>query len=187
MHIIIHGHGMDVTSPLRDYVEKKIGKLDEFFGDIQKAEVTLEVRNIANQLRNQVVEVTVWTAGKVIRATDGASDLYAAIDQVYSKLERQVEKHKEKLTHETRRKSEKVKEKVRGMIGKFFQPKKKDGPSIIKVNRFASKPLSPEEAAQEMETMGHDFYVFLNAKTNQVNTIYRRSTGNYGLIEPELQ
>lgn len=187
MHVIVQGHKMDVTGPLRDYAEKKVGKLDEFFGNIQKAEVTLEVRDNDDQFRSQVAEVTVWTAGKIVRATDGASDMYAAIDNVFQKLERQIEKHKEKLVHETRRQAEKSKEHVREMMKENFKPKETAGNIIVKVKRFAMKPLTPEEAAQEMELLGHDFYMFLNSKTNEVNTVYRRSTGNYGLIEPELQ
>jgi len=187
MHVIVQGHGIDVTAPLRDYAEKKVGKLDEFFGNIQKAEVTLEVRKIDDQFRNQVAEVTIWTAGKVLRATDGASDLYAAIDQVFQKLERQMEKHKDKLVHEKRRASEKAKEKVREMQAENLKPKEPAGPVIVKVKRFAMTPLTPEEATKEMEMLGHDFFMFLNSKTNEVNTVYRRNTGNYGLIEPELK
>jgi len=187
MHVIVQGHKIDVSGPLREYAEKKVGKLDEFFGNIQKAEVTLEVRNNDDQFRNNVAEVTVWTAGKIVRATDGASDMYAAIDQVFQKLERQIEKHKEKMVHEVRRQSEKAKEHVREMAKEYMKPKEPAGPVIVKVKRFGMKPLTPEEAASEMEVLGHDFYMFLNSKTNEVNTVYRRSTGNYGLIEPELQ
>lgn len=186
MHVIVQGHGIDVTGPLRDYAEKKISKLDEFFKNIQKAEVTLDVRKIENNLRNQVAEITVWVAGKIIRATDGASDMYAAIDQVFAKLERQIEKHKGKLVHEARRQAEKAKEHTREMMQENFKPKEPVGHVIVKVKRFAMKPLTPEEAAEEMELLGHDFYMFLNSKTSEVNTVYRRSTGNYGLIEPEL-
>jgi len=187
MQLIIRGHGIDVTAPLRDYAEQKFSKLEEFFGNIQKAEVTLEVRKIENQFRNQVAEITVWTAGKIVRATDGASDLYAAIDQVFQKIERQIEKHKEKLVHEVRRQSGKEKGERRKMINKGIQPKEEAGSVIVKVKRFAMTPIAPEEAAQEMETLGHDFYMFQNSKTGEVNTIYRRRSGNYGLIEPELQ
>ena len=119
MQIIIRGHGTEVSAPLKEYAEKKINKLDEFFKNIQKAEVTLDVRKIENQFRNQVAEMTVWTAGKIIRAAEGASDMYAAIDQVFAKLERQIEKHKEKLVHEARRVREKAKEHLREMAEKI--------------------------------------------------------------------
>jgi len=187
MQVIIRGHGTEVTAPLRDYTEKKISKLEEYFDNIQKAEVTLDFRKIENKFRNQVAEATVWMAGKIIRATDGASDMYAAIDQVFEKLEKQIEKHKEKLVHEVRRTSEKVKGKIKEMFKENIKPKEAIGPVIVKVKRFALTPVSPEEAAQEMELLGHDFFMFLNSKTGEVNTIYRRRTGNYGLIEPELQ
>lgn len=187
MQVIIRGHGMDVTAPLRDYAEKKMAKLGEFFENIQKAEITMEVRKNDDKFRNQVAEATVWTAGKIVRAKEGASDLYAAIDQVLAKLERQIEKHKEKLVHESRRMGDKAKEIFRESLAENIKPKQQAGHAIVKVKRFAMKPLAPEEAAEEMEMLGHDFYMFQNAKTGEINTIYRRSTGNYGLIEPELQ
>lgn len=187
MQVIVQGHKIDVTGPLREYAEKKVGKLTEFFNNIQKADVTLEVRNNDDQFRNNVAEVTVWTSGKIIRATDGASDMYAAIDQVFAKLERQIEKHKEKLNHESRRHAGKAKEEFREMQVENLKPKQSVGPVVVKVKRFAMKPLTPEDAAHEMELLGHDFYMFMNSKTGEVNTVYRRASGNYGLIEPELQ
>jgi len=187
MRIIVQGHNIDVTEALKDYAEKKLSKIEEFFHNVQKAEVTLDFRKIDDKLRNNVAEVTVWTAGKVIRAVDGGSDMYAAIDQTMSKLLRQVEKHKEKLKHEVRRAGEKMKEAARMLSTERIKPKEKEGPVIVKVKRFAMVPLAPEEAAEEMELIGHDFYMFLNSKTNEVNTVYRRRSGNYGLIEPELQ
>ena len=186
MKVIVQGHGTEVTDALRDYAEKKIKKVEEFFGNIQKAEVTLDFRKIENKSRNNVAEITVWAAGKVVRAADGAADMYAAIDQAMAKLDRQIERYKEKLKHETKRFSERMKEHIREMIPERLMPKHPSGPVIVKVKRFAMTPLSPEEAAQEMELLGHDFFMFLNSATREVNTIYRRRSGNYGLIEPEL-
>jgi putative sigma-54 modulation protein len=186
MKIIIQGHKMDVSEAMKDYAEKKLNKVQEFFENIQKVELTLDLRSIGDKMRSNVAEVTVWTAGKIIRATDGASDMYAAIDQVMDKLLRQVEKHKEKIKHEVRRMSEKMKEKMREIPEKLV-PKEPVGPVIVKVKRFALVPMVPDEAAEEMELLGHDFYMFLNSKTNEVNTVYRRRSGNYGLIEPELR
>lgn len=187
MQITVKGKGTQVTDSLRDYAEKKIGKLAEFFNNIQKAEVTLDVHKIADKFKSQVAEVTVWTSGKMVRAADGAADMYAAIDQVFDKLERQIEKHKEKLQKESRRIGEKTKEKLREAFGAELVAKEPVGPVVVKVKRFAMTPLTPEEAAEEMELLGHDFFMFHNSKTNEINTIYRRRTGNYGLIEPELK
>jgi putative sigma-54 modulation protein len=187
MRIIVQGHGMEVTDALREYAEKKIAKIEEFFGNIQKAEITLDHRKIENKDKSHVTEVTVWAAGKILRATDGASDMYASIDTAVEKIERQIEKYKEKLQHESRRYSEKVKEFMREHIPEKLLAKEPTSPAIVKVKRFALTPLMPEDAAQEMELLGHDFYMFLNSKTNEINTIYRRRTGNYGLIEPELK
>ena len=187
MKIIVQGHGVEVTDALRDYAEKKIKKVEEFFGNIQKAEVTLDFRKIENKTRNNVAEITVWAAGKILRAADGASDMYAAIDQSMDKLDRQIERYKEKLKHETKSFRDKVKDYLRETVPEALKPKHPSGPVIVKVKRFAMTPLTPEDAAQEMELLGHDFFMFLNSTTNEVNTIYRRRSGNYGLIEPELQ
>jgi len=186
MQIKVQGHGIEVTEPLRDYAIKKASKFEEYFDNIQKVEVTLDARRNDDLQRNQVCEMTVWSAGRILRATDGASDMYAAIDNVYKKVEKQIEKHKEKLKHEPRRRTEKSKEELMKTYEQKFTPKQKSSPVIVKTKRFAMKPLDPEEAAEEMEMLGHDFYMFRNSKTHEVNVVYRRSTGNYGLIEPEL-
>jgi putative sigma-54 modulation protein len=187
MKIIVQGHGIEVTEPLREYAEKKIKKIEEFFGNIQKAELTLDYRKIENKSKSNVTEITVWASGKILRATSGESDMYASIDTAVDKIERQIEKYKDKLKHEKRRYSEKMKEFTREELPERLTPKEPLSLSIVKVKRFALTPLNPEDASQEMELLGHDFYMFLNAKTNEINTIYRRRSGNYGLIEPELK
>lgn len=233
MHIILQGHGMEVTAPIRDYAHKKIGKLEEFFKNTQKVEVTLDHRDNDDLRRNDVAEVSMWLAGKkVIRATAGAQDIYSAIDLVFAKLEQQVEKYKEKHVKERRREAKKVKDESRASI----QPEE-GGPVMVKVSRFSDKPMSLEEAKEELEISdqdfimfreaesgkvslvykksdggmdilsedkgsvkdlkpnkameeiikeGKDFYMFLNSDTRHVNVIYRRKSGNYGLIEPEV-
>lgn len=187
MKIIVQAHGMELTDALREYAEKKVHKVESFFGNIQKAEITLDWRKIENKDRSHVAEVTVWASGKVLRASEGAMDMYAAIDLTMDKMDRQIEKYKEKLKHENRRYSEKMKEFFREVLPEKLFGKEPTGPSVVRVKRFALSPLVPEDAAQEMELLGHDFYMFLNSNTNEINTIYRRRSGNYGLIEPELK
>ncbi|MFC1767177.1 ribosome hibernation-promoting factor, HPF/YfiA family [Candidatus Margulisiibacteriota bacterium] len=186
MQITVQGHGMEVTEPLRDYTHKKVGKFEEFFDNIQKVEVTLDARKISSSKRSQVCEITVWTAGRVIRAAEGTSDMYAAIDLVFDKVARQIEKHKEKMKDKKKKQGHKEKEALMELYGQKVEPKHQASPAIVKVKRFPMKPLDPEEATEEMEMLGHDFYMFKNSKTHEVNVVYRRRTGNYGLIEPEL-
>lgn len=233
MQIIVQGHGMEITAPIRDYSHKKISKLAEFFKNIQKVEVTLDHRKIDDLTRNNVAEVSMWVAGKkVIRATEGSQDIYSAIDLVFAKLEQQLRKHKEKHVQEKRREARKVKEEME----EIHYPKEK-GPVLVKVKRFASKPMSLEEAKEELKISdqdfimfreagsgsinliykkgdkefevlsqdkgevknldpqkameeimkeGKDFYMFLNPETENLNVIYRRKSGNYGLIVPEF-
>ena len=117
MQINIQGHGIELTEPLRDYANKKIGRLTEFFSNIQKIQVTLDARKNDDFKRSQVVEVSLWAAGKkLIRATEAAQDMYAAIDLVFAELERQVIKHKEKHVKEIRRGASKLKQFLRNFI-----------------------------------------------------------------------
>jgi len=224
---------MEITAPIRDYAHKKISKLEEFFKNIQKVEVVLDHRQIDDQTRNNVAEVSMWAAGKkVIRATAAGQDIYAAIDVVFGKLEQQLRKHKEKHVQERRRGARKIKE---GLEEITYE--KEEGPVLVETKRFASKPmtldeardelklskedfilfkeaesgkvelvykkgdeefrtlskdnadiknLNPQMAMKEIKKQGKDFYMFLNSDTKDINVIYRRKSGNYGLIEPEF-
>ena len=184
MQIVVHGKGLEITATLREYAEAKIGKIAEFFGNIQRVEVELEARPIKDTSRSQVCQVTLWAAGKTLRAQIGSADLYASIDMTFEKIEKQIKEYKERLIRETRRRAIKLEESLAPAVP--LKPKEAVGPVIVKVKRFALKPITPVEAAEEMELLGHDFFMFLNSKTHEVNVVYRRKTGNYGLIEPEL-
>jgi len=228
MQIIIQGHGMELTNPLRDYATKKISKLEEFFNNIQKVHVVLDARCDDDSKRSQVAEVTVWMAGKKsIHASEAGQDMYAAIDLVLAEIERQVKKHKEKHMHETRREAEKIKQFTHSAAP--VQPSSPSGEiKLAKLKRFNITAMTSEEAKAEKEKMGHDFFLFRdadsgeinvihdggidtpeklsacseeeavkkitkqkagflafkNTNTNELNVLYKRKSGNLGLIEP---
>lgn len=183
MQIKISGRGLEITDPLRDYVHKKIGKLEEFFNNIQKVEVVLETRSTDNVERRQVAEVRAWLAGlKVVQASEAGRDLYAAIDLVFQEAKRQIERHKEKHVQEQRRKGEKEKQLQRELL----PPKEENGPVLVKIRRFAQKPMSFEEAKAELESLDQDFLAFRNTETKEVNVI-RRNGESFDLLRPEKE
>ena len=183
----IRGENIEVTPAIKDYVEKKLEKLTRYFTtpmDEQMVYVNLKVYN-----KEQKVEVTIPMPNLLLRAEDNNFDLYAAIDLVVDKLERQIRKHKTKINRKGRGK--------KGGAGEYF--KSLEGPDdtpavydedeaeleLVRTKRFTLKPMDTEEAILQMEMLGHNFFVFLDAETGNTNVVYRRKDGKYGLIEPE--
>lgn len=174
MKVIISGKHMEVTNALKDYVRKKIGKLEKYFKDITEVQVTLSVEK-----DRHIVEVTILVNGIILRGEEETGDMYASIDMVVDKLEKQIEKYKTKL-YKKYRKSFRFSD-----VEIVNQKEENNEPKIVKTKKFAIKPMPVEEAVLQMDLLGHDFFVFTNAKTDEVNVVYRRKDGNYGLIEPE--
>ena len=184
MQVIIQGHGLEVTPSLRDYVDKKIAKIEQFFKNIQKAEVILDARDIDDANRRQVAEISMWVAGKkVLRATEGAKDMYSAIDLAFKELERQTKRHKEKHVKEVRREAESIKDELEVST---LAPEK-PSTSIMRVSRFSSKPMTRDEAIEELKLSEDDFMVFRNADTHSFNVIYKAGEKDFGHIEPEKE
>lgn len=183
MQIKVTGHGIEITDALRDYVLEKVGKLEEFFANIQKAEVILDARKIDNVDRRQVAEIRAWAAGlKVIQAREGGRDMYAAIDLALEEAKRQIEKHKEKHVEEQKRKAKKVKQLSRELP----KLKTETGPVLVRVKRFAHKPMTFDEAVAELKTLGQDFLAFRNTETKEVNVI-RQNRDKIELLRPEKE
>lgn len=188
MEFIIKSKNIELDDKIRNYTEKKIkNKIAKILDRATKLEIKfIYEKNPRINLDNRV-EVTVFTPGSVIRATDSGADVYEAVDRVGSKLERLIKKYKEKLVSRGR-KSEGRKEFAE--IGEDVASAKDDsskiGDSIVKVKTFAIKPISPEEAILQMEMLGHDFFVFINSDSGRTAVVYRRKDKNYGLIEPTI-
>lgn len=169
------GRNIEVTQGLREAVEDKLGKLDRFFAPATEAVVRLSV-----QKDIQKIEVTIPVKGHIIRAEESSSDMYVSIDLVEEILERQLKKYKNKLIDK--------KQSAPSFSEAFLQEdaSAEEEIQIVKSKKFAVKPMDPEEACVQMELLGHNFYVFLNADTEEVNVVYKRKGGTYGLIEPEF-
>lgn len=175
MRYTITGRNIDVTPGLREAVIEKIGKLERYFNQDTEAIITLSVTK-----DRQKIEVTIPVKGHIIRAEEQSTDMYVSIDLVEEIIERQLKKYKTKLID---------KKQSHVDFSEFYvqeESEADDEIKIEKVKKFAMKPMDPEEACVQMELLGHSFYVFLNAETEEVNVVYKRKGNTYGLIEPDF-
>ncbi len=175
MRYTITGRNIEVTPGLRAAIEEKIGKLDRYFTPDTEVIVTMSV-----QKEQQKIEVTIPVKGSILRAEESSSDMYVSIDLVEEIIERQMKKYKNKLIDR--------KQSAQAFSELFLNEDSYEDEEIriVKTKRFAMKPMDPEEACIQMELLGHSFYVFLNAETDEVNVVYKRKNNTYGLIEPEF-
>ena len=174
MNIIIIGKNIDVTPGLREAVEEEIGKLEKYFTPDTEVHVTLSVEK-----DRQKIEVTIPVKGSIIRSEQVSNDLYVSIDLVEEIIERQLKKYKSKLVN-YKQNSDNFKQDY---IERDFADD--DEIKIIRSKKFDMKPMYPEDACVQMELLGHNFFVFQNAETDQVCVVYKRKGNTYGMIEPE--
>lgn len=175
----IRGQNIPVTDALREYVEKKLSRLDKYF----EAPITSETNVTLSVIRNlHVVEVTIPLPGVMLRAEEKHEDMYASIDLVVDKLERQIRKHKTKINRKFRQ--------DRGLKALFADngaavgiAEDEEEIELVRTKRHTLKPMDVEEAILQMNMVGHNFYVFANVDTKEVNVVYKRNDGKYGLIE----
>jgi len=174
MKFIIHGKKLEVTEPIRNYIELKIGRLDKYFENPQDitATVVVRIRGI-----DQVVEVTIPIHKITLRAEENHNDLYAAIDTVSDKLERQIRKNK------TRMNRRHAKGEHSGLDLSFDDSRDEEEDLIVKRKAVETKPMCEEEAILQMNMLGHDFFVFKNVATDEIDVLYKRKDGQYGIIE----
>ena len=177
MTFIIIGKNIDVTPGLKEAVESKLGKLERYFTPDTEIHVTLSI-----QKERQKIEVTIPVKGDIIRSEQVSSDMYVSIDLVEEVIERQLRKYKNKLI---------ARHQEGGNFKQEFFENEDSTPDddeirIVRTKRFGIKPMYPEDACVQMELLVHDFFVFCKAETDEVNVVYRRKNGTYGLIEPEF-
>ena len=175
MRYVITGRNIDVTEGLRNAVQEKIGKLEKYFTADTEVHVTLRVEK-----ERQKIEVTIPVKGNIIRSEQVSSDMYVSIDLVEEIIERQLKKYKNKIVDKQQSRDNFSPE----YIDKDYD--EDDSIKIIRTKKFGIKPMDPEEACVQMELLGHNFYVFSNSETDEVNVVYKRKGNTYGLIEPEF-
>ncbi|MBN1628696.1 MAG: ribosome-associated translation inhibitor RaiA [Thermoleophilia bacterium] len=187
MNLTVKGRNLTLTDTINAYAEEKMGKLGKYLANGARCEVELWTEKNPSIADNQVVEATIFTKGPVIRAREASPDIYASIDLVFAKLERQVKKYRGKLASRGQ-----GAQKETLVSEGFVLPEEAEEaeaetatPRIVKTKQFMVKPMSPEEAALQLELVGHDFYVFTNSETNETAVVYKRRDGNYGLIETQ--
>ncbi|HHY05793.1 MAG TPA: ribosome-associated translation inhibitor RaiA [Clostridia bacterium] len=175
MKFQFRGKNIQVTTALREHAEKKLGKLDKYFDTPPEAIVTLTVEK-----ERQRVEVTIPLNGYLLRGEEETQDMYSSLDLVVDKLEKQIKKYKTRLSKKNRGAS------IKDLAVEPDEKVAEEGSRLVRTKRFAIKPMSIEEALLQMNLLGHSFFMFTNAETEEVNVVYCRKDGNYGLIEPEI-
>ncbi|OLO38111.1 ribosomal subunit interface protein [Alkalihalophilus pseudofirmus] len=182
MNFNIRGENLEITPALRSYVEKKVSKVEKYFDSTPLSEVHVRLQVMNN---DNIIEVTIPMPQLLLRAEEKHEDMYAGIDLVVEKLERQIRKHKTKVNRKFRQDGT-----LKYMFKNDIEPLTEEGIEsedidIVRTKRFTFKPMDAEEAVLQMDMLGHSFFVFNNAVNGETNVVYRRKDGRYGLIEPE--
>jgi len=178
MQITVTAKGVEVPRDLKEVAERRLSKLERLLREIETVDITC-----SRERQWRVVEIVINANGLLVRGEDRAMDIRSALENLVDKLERRVKKSRSRLLARYREHPE-TRDAWDAIIEEVTEAD--DEPNLVRSKRFPIKPMGPEEAAAQMELLGHDFYVFRNAETEQVNVLYRRRDGNYGLIEPEF-
>lgn len=188
MQLTITGKNIEINDTLRGYVEKKIGRLDRYLPNVIDGRVELEKADGARAAGDrQVAQVTLRTKNAVLRAEEVSNDIFASIDAVVEKMQRQADRYKNKRRARRVEDAQQIQEAVvLRETGEAEEEADEERSAVSRVKRFPMTPMDEEEAIAQMELLGHDFYVFFNVNQNQINVLYRRRNGEYGLIQPEL-
>ena len=178
MRLQVKGKNVEVSDSIRSYAEQKLRKLEGRIHELTLVELELAVERNPSIAQNQVAEVTVWTKGPVLRAREASTDMKASIDQLTEKVLRQVKQYRDRRSRRAARGAANADQ------GGMPVTPEESGVQIVKSKQFVVKPMTAEEAVLQLELIGHDFFVFRSADSDEINVVYRRRAGGYGLIEP---
>ena len=182
MNYNIRGENIEVTPAIREYIEKKVSKLDRYFTETPNGSVSVNLKVYPD--KKSKVEITIQMKNLVLRAEELHEDMYAAIDLITDKLERQIRKHKTRVNRKFRG-QDSIKDVAPIFTDVDPQAEDDDELELVRTKRFELKPMDSEEAILQMNMLGHSFYVFHNADSNNTNVVYKRKDGRYGLIEAQ--
>jgi putative sigma-54 modulation protein len=183
MDIVIRGRNVDITPRLQSYVERKVERLDRYMPNIVDMRIDLSEEKTSSHGARQVAQITLRNArGTILRAEERTDDFYAAVDAVVDKMYRQIERYKGKR----RRRSDYANEFTGFETAVELEEDEIETGKVTRRKAFSVVPMHEEEAVEQMELLGHDFFVFVNAASTGVNVLYRRHDGNFGLLEPEV-
>lgn len=176
MKFTIIGRKYEVTDKVRDYVEKKLGRLDKFFKEDSEARVVLGTIK-----ENEYIEASIYASGMIYRAESSDKEILAAIDRIVDVIERQIRKNKTRLAKKIKKDATLDSKLISGEI--YAGEEETNEFEIVKTKRFTVKPMTSEEAVLQMNLLGHNFFVFKNVETNEMNVVYKRKDGKYAIIE----
>jgi putative sigma-54 modulation protein len=194
MQLVLKGKNFVISDRVRDYVEKKVGKLDRYLPDINEARVEITQEKTKSAKDRNVVQLTLRTNGTILRAEDRSEAIYASIDAVVDKIHRQIVRYKGKRQDRWQGQTNKAQQQLQQQNSSMpeLEPEvmaaiadERDR-TIVRTKRFLISPMTEEEAIEQMELLGHNFFVFFNANAARINVLYRRDDNNYGLLDPEL-
>jgi putative sigma-54 modulation protein len=177
MQLHVKGKNLEVSDSIRAYAERKLGKLERQLKEATRVELELAVERNPSIAANQVAEATIWTKGPTLRAREASGDMRASIDQLTEKLLRQVKEYRARRN----RRADRGNGGAGGAGGDTFSEAEL---AIVRTKHFTMTAMTPQDAVLQLELVGHDFFVFKNAESDEINVVYRRRNGGYGLIEP---
>ena len=181
MELVITGKNMHVAERTEEFVRNKMERLDRHLNESVDAQVELSQESTRNTNQRHIVQVTLRRNGTIIRAEERVADLKVAVDAVVDKLDKQIRRYKDKQVRKRRAKA---------MADQVLVPEAEidldEEPRLVRTKRFRTLPMSTDEAIEQMELLGHSFFLFVNASTDELNVVYRREDGNYGVLEPQL-
>ncbi|MCA9920041.1 MAG: ribosome-associated translation inhibitor RaiA [Anaerolineales bacterium] len=187
MELSVNGRNMEVTTRLRNYVEKKTVKLDRYMPNLAEIHVDLSETNARNAVDRQVAQITIRdNRGTILRAEERSNDMFASVDAVVDKLYRQISRYRGKRQRKHRGGNGSEELVVGEPLPMEEELVESDEPSIVRTKRFTMRPMTTDEAVDQLELLGHDFFVFFNADEQAVNVLYRRRDDNFGLLQPDM-
>lgn len=187
MEILMHSRGMEISDRLHDYVEKKTSRLDRYMPALAEVRVDLTEESTRSADERHVAQITIRDErGTILRAEERSNDMFTSVDAVVDKLYRQINRYRGKKRRSRRGNNDDMHEIAPLPLDDWEIDAEEAGPQIVRRKRFPLQPMSPEEAVEQMELLGHDFFVFFNADEQNVNVVYRRHDGDYGLLLPEM-
>jgi len=176
MELTITGKNLEVSDWLYEFVERKINRLDRYLPGIEEARIELSVENTRNANQRQRAQLTLRRGGIILRSEERSADMFAAVNAALDKMQRQIDRYKGKRWE---RKAPRELEPIE-------VAEEEAEPRIVRAKRFSMLPMTPDEAVEQMELLGHDFFIFFNTEGDGINVLYRRKDGDYGLLQPEL-
>lgn len=183
MELLITGKNMHVAERTEEFVREKMGRLDRHLTEPVEARVELSQENTRNAAQRHIVQVTMHKNGTIIRAEERAADLKVAVDAVVDKLDKQIRRYKDKQVRKRRVNAA----AAEAVLDAAAEGELENEPRVVRTKRFRTLPMSTEEAVEQMEMLGHSFYLFVNDTTQELSVLYRRADGNYGVLEPQTQ